>query len=262
MYKPSLLTAVFSLFAFVNLFALGSSQAQTLPRVPSLPAAPAAPAAAPAQIEFGARSLSAMPYQAFGQWIEAVPALKDAVVQSGLSLEAVATIEIKPCDVSSPTPCAEIVGDPAKHTPNHMLFVGIQVGLLLYPVGVETVYEYHHDEKLRASADIRIEPSSYLNSYSFGAGIHPFKNWMFLGARVRKLQFKPGSEYTPDYYSPWAFGPELGARFGVVPSKTKNRVLGTVSLGMTNVPEGWPNEGLSIAPLYNVNVGLSYKVLH
>lgn len=78
----------------------------------------------------------------------------------------------------------------AEPPPSFRLHVGAHVGLPIL-VGVGTTGTFFVDGRPRFDVDAWWEPSGFLQSYSVGAAFRPLDRFVFVGARVRLLQFQP-----------------------------------------------------------------------
>jgi hypothetical protein len=146
-----------------------------------------------------------------------------------------------------------VVGNEKRHPLRYMIYVGAHLGAL-FPFGVDAIASLSSDERPLWDLDASWEPSGYQQSYSLGAAYHPFRNALFIGARIREMQMHaPWSRgYDSRVDNEWGGGLEAGVRGRLWGS----RFLGSFSLGAFYVT----NEVSSLPVMFTLNVGLAYGV--
>lgn len=138
--------------------------------------------------------------------------------------------------------------------PAFRLRVGGHVGLPIL-LGVGATGTFHVDGRPRFDVDAHWEPSGFLQSYSVGAAWRPLDRFVFVGTRVRLLQFQPpwtkGFDGATDNHL--GLGLEAGVRLRVGPG---DRGLITLALGGTYVP----TQAANLKLLLGLTAGFSWEV--
>ncbi len=138
--------------------------------------------------------------------------------------------------------------------PARSIFVGAEVGSLL-PAGVDGSYlRRSHDGRTEWGAELRAEPSSYLQSYSAAVSYYPFRGHWLVGLRGRRMQLHPSWSrgYDPAVDNQWAGSLETGLRW--FPFSGRGTI--DVSVGATYVS----HRSVDLPMLFNVNVGGGWRV--
>jgi hypothetical protein len=138
--------------------------------------------------------------------------------------------------------------------PAFHLRVGGHVGLPLL-VGVGATGTFHVEGRPRFDVDAHWEPSGFLQSYSVGGAWRPLDRFVFVGARVRLMQFQPpwtrGFNGANDNHL--GLGLETGVRLRVGPA---DKGLITISLGGTFLP----TQAANLRLLLGLTAGFSWEV--
>lgn len=136
----------------------------------------------------------------------------------------------------------------------HLIFAGIELGSL-FPVAVEANYMNMRGSAPLWSVDVRIEPSSYLNSISVAGAYHPFESAFFVGARLRQLFLHNPfiEEYDSETESVRGIGLESGFKWRL---DSKDTWLLSVSLGATKAI----SSVVDLPVMVNLNAGISIRV--
>ena len=142
-------------------------------------------------------------------------------------------------------------GTPAAH---YRLYAGAKLGLV-HPFGVNAVASLMDGGKQAWDVDLLWEPSGYLQSYSVGAAWHPLAGALYVGPRVRWLQFgapwERGFSATDNHLG---LSAEVGGRWMLGP---QDKGLLSVSGGATWVP----TESGTLQWLLGLNVGFAWGLL-
>ena len=140
---------------------------------------------------------------------------------------------------------------------NSAVFAGIEAGSLL-PVGLEGSYvRFASSGRSHWAVDLRLEPSSYWQSYSLGGSWHVRDRALFVGGRLRRLFLhSPSSRgYDAEVDDHLALSAEVGFRW--LPGFSNRRLLITTSAGATHVT----GNTVALPLLYNLNLGVGWRVL-
>lgn len=148
------------------------------------------------------------------------------------------------------------VGIAQQSQPSRRVFVGAELGSLL-PAGVDVDYVTASPSgRNNWGAELRLEPSSYLQSYSVAGSWYPRGGRWLVGLRGRRMQLHPSWSrgYDPVVDNQWAASLETGWRW--LPFEGRGTVV--LSAGATAVS----HRTVDLPMLFNVNLGVGWLVWH
>lgn len=146
----------------------------------------------------------------------------------------------------------QVSATPAE-APSARLYVGAKVGLV-HVAGITAVASRFEHGHQAWDLDLLWEPSTYLQSYSVGGAWHPLGGALFVGPRVRWLQFRApwGRSFTAED-NHLGLTAEVGGRW----------LLGESKKGMLSVSGGptWvPTQAGTLQWMLGLNLGFAWGV--
>lgn len=141
----------------------------------------------------------------------------------------------------------------ASEAPGTRLYVGAKVGLV-HVAGLTAVASRFESGRQAWDLDLLWEPSAYLQSYSVGGAWHPLGGALYVGPRVRWLQFRaPWGRSFAAEDNHLGLSAEVGGRW----------LLGEGRKGMLSVSGGptWvPTQAGTLQWMLGLSVGFAWGV--
>ena len=136
----------------------------------------------------------------------------------------------------------------------YRLYAGAKLGLV-HPFGLNALASLLREGQQAWDVDLLWEPSLYLQSYSVGAAWHPLGGALYVGPRVRWLQFHaPWSRSFAATDNHLGLSAEVGGRW----------MLGPQGKGLLSLGGGatWvPTQSGTLQWLLGLNVGFAWGVM-
>lgn len=162
-------------------------------------------------------------------------AFEKDLTKEGISLQDAANVRMTTEETSKGKTLVLLLDESSPLPPSHVLYLGIRIGMM-FPVGVEAVYQYKVNGLTRFHADAGVTTSYYIHSIEAAGAWHPRNGRaFFMGVRTKDTILFDSSSGYKGIFNPYeaghffSIGPEIGWQKAMGKRKM---ILGTIALGV------------------------------
>lgn len=156
--------------------------------------------------------------------------------------------------VNTHTKTLTVVGDPTRHSVEHLIAIGTQVGLYA-PISFEAIDVMRKNGAPWIDASLRVQPSAYQQAIHVSGDYHLLRSRFFVGAHGNLTFLRAPWDPYYDQKLDHVYG--MGVQGGIRGFMgKKQRFLGTLEVGST-----WTISRVYDRPMtFHVGVGIAYRI--
>ena len=191
---------------------------------------------------------------------DTLPIKEQAVFVANLNQSSIAWESVRDLQVTldKETLAVNVVGEKDKHTFEHMVSVGIQVGVFM-PITYQALYMMNWNGRRFIDGDIIAQPTRQNESeYGVGLSLHPFDQAFFVSTHAKLIYLLPPNDpwFDPKFDRVWGQSAEIGLRGVMGQNGAWAKMIGTVELGSTWIMS--KAYDLRDQPRVHIQVGLNW----
>ena len=177
----------------------------------------------------------------------------------GISLQDAANVRVSTETTPNGKTLVLHVEENSPLPPQHVLYLGVRIGMM-FPLGVEAIYQYKVDGLTRFHADAGVTTSFYIHSIEAAGAWHPRNGRAFyMGIRMKDTILFDSTSGYKGIFNPYeaghffSVGPEIGWQKAMGKRKM---ILGTIALG---VQKGFGQDS-NLPFMPDIRLGLAIKI--